>query len=515
MNGADALCETLLAHGIDTCFANPGTSEMHFVSALDRQPRMRCILGLFEGVVTGAADGYGRMADRPSATLLHLGPGLGNGLANLHNAKRGGSPVLNIIGDHATYHLKYDAPLTSDIAAIAGAVSDWVHSTSEADSVSKDTQDAICAAMQPPGKVASLILPADSAWGDTDVVVPPVAFPERRAPDADMIRAAAAAIRADGPNVTLLLGDIALRGVALETAGRIAAATGARLLAEQSNKRLERGAGRVALDRVKYRVSDAMNEFADTKTLILVGAQSPVAFFAYPGQPSTPIDDHTDVLEFAAIDCDLVAALTMLADELGLGDARPAFAPKREKTRPTGRLNAAVVAEIIANILPENAVIVDEAITGGRALYAATQNAAPHDYLQLTGGAIGSGLPMATGAAIACPDRKVISVEADGSGMYTLQALWTQARENLDVVTVILSNRTYAILHSELKNVGANKAGKNASLMLDLDRPELDWCALAKGAGVESARATTAEEFYRLLETATAQRGPFMVEAIL
>ncbi len=515
MNGADALCETLLAHGIDTCFANPGTSEMHFVSALDRQPSMRCILGLFEGVVTGAADGYGRMADRPAATLLHLGPGLGNGLANLHNAKRGGSPVLNIVGDHATYHLKYDAPLTSDIAAIAGAVSNWVRSTADADSVSGDTRDAICAALDPPGKVATLILPADAAWGETNVVVAPGALPERRAPDAETVRAVADAIRTDGPRTTLLLGDMALRGAALETAGRIAAATGARLLAEQSNKRFERGAGRVALDRVKYRVLDAMKEFADTGSLVLVGAISPVAFFAYPDQPSTPIGDHTDVIELAGDDCDLAAALAMLADELGISEVTVKHAPMRENTRPTGALTAATVAEIIAVLLPENAIIVDEAITGARALYAATQGAAPHDYLQLTGGAIGSGLPMATGASVACPDRKVVSVEADGSGMYTLQALWTQARENLDVVTIILSNRSYAILHAELKDVGANKAGKNASLMLDLDRPELDWCALAKGAGVESARATTTEEFYNLLAAAFARRGPFMIEAVL
>lgn len=515
MNGADALCETLLAHGIDTCFANPGTSEMHFVSALDRQPGMRCILGLFEGVVTGAADGYGRMADRPAATLLHLGPGLGNGLANLHNAKRGGSPVLNIVGDHATYHLKYDAPLTSDIAAISGAVSDWVRSIADADSVSGDTRDAIYAAMQPPGKVATLILPADAAWGDTDIFVQPQAAPARRAPDENAIRAAAKAIRADGPATTLLLGDMALRGEALESAGRIAVATGARLLAEQSNKRLERGAGRVALDRVKYRVSDATKEFADTTSLILVGARSPVAFFAYPDQPSTPIQEHTDVIELADDACDLAAALAMLADELGVGNVVVPQAVLRERTRAEGTLTVAAVAEAIAGLLPENAIIVDEAITGGRALYAATQDAAPHDYLQLTGGAIGSGMPMATGAAVACPDRKVISVEADGSGMYTLQALWTQARENLDVVTVILSNRSYAILHAELKDVGANKAGKNASLMLDLDRPELDWCALAKGAGVESARVNTIQDFYKLLATAMKRRGPFMIEAVL
>lgn len=515
MNGADALCETLLAHGIDTCFANPGTSEMHFVSALDRQPRMRCVLGLFEGVVTGAADGYARMADKPAATLLHLGPGLGNGLANLHNAKRAMTPVVNIVGDHATHHLKYDAPLTSDIAAIAGSVSGWVHRTETPDRVSGDTRDAILAAMSPPGQVATLILPADAAWGDTETVVATAPMPTRAAPDADAIRAVAQAIRA-GQKTVLLLGDAALRGDALETAGRISAATGVRLLAQQANKRIERGAGRVALDRVQYRVSDAIADFTGTEVLALVGARAPVAFFAYPDKPGTPVPDDTDVIEMAGASCDLARALEMLADELGVdAGVKADHAPPRAQDRPTGALTPASLAEAVAVMLPENAILVDEAVTAGRAVYGATQRAAPHDYLQLTGGAIGSGLPMAAGAALGAPDRKVVTVQADGSGMYTLQALWTQARENLDVVTVIVANRTYAILHGELKGVGANAAGANASLMLDLDRPDLDWCGFAKGAGVESARATTAEELCDLLDAACRRRGPFLIEAVL
>lgn len=515
MNGADALCETLLAHGIDTCFANPGTSEMHFVSALDRQPRMRCVLGLFEGVVTGAADGYARMADKPAATLLHLGSGLGNGLANLHNAKRANTPIVNIVGDHATDHLQYDAPLTSDIAAIAGAVSHWVRSTAGPDEVSQDASDAIVAAWSPPGQIATLILPADAAWGETDRVVTPTPLAARAAPDAAAVRAVAEAIRS-GKQTTLLLGDVGLRGKALQTAGRIAKATGVRLLAQQANKRLERGAGRVPLDRVQYRVADAIAQFADTEVLALVGAHSPVAFFAYPDMPSTPIGAHTAVLQLAGGDADLCQALLQLADELRVPrDMEPDIAPIWADGLPQGDLTVDKLAAAVAALLPDHAIIVDEGITAARAVYSATQSAAPHDYLQLTGGAIGSGLPMATGAALACPDRKVVSVQADGSGMYTLQALWTQARERLNVVTIIVANRRYAILHGELKNVGANKAGANASLMLDLDRPELDWCAFAKGAGVEAARATTAEELCDLLTAACAKRGPFLIEAVL
>jgi len=516
MNGADLLCDTLLAGGVDTCFANPGTSEMHFVAALDRKPAMRCVLGLFEGVVTGAADGYARMADRPAATLLHLGPGLANGLANVHNAKRGRSPMLNIVGDHATYHLKYDAPLTSDIESLARPMSHWVGRVESADSVSRDAAQAIAQARTAPGRIATLILPADAAWNETAApvaaIAPPLPRPQVLQPH---IRGAVDAIRS-GKRTTLMLSGAALRAPALAVAGRIAKATGVRLIAQQSNARMERGAGRVAIERVPYPVEQALQAMKDVEQLISLGAKPPVAFFAYPGKPSSMLPEGCSVLQLADPGDDLLHALQWLADELGVdAGVRPDVMELQRPPLPTGALTPATIATGLAALMPEHAIICDESVSSGRNLFQFTRTVPQHDYLQLTGGAIGGGLPMAVGAAIACPDRKVISLEADGSGMYTLQALWTQAREQLDVVTVVFANRSYAILHGELRSVGAAAPGENARRMLDLDNPALQWTQLAAGMGVESGRATTAESFCELLRAAVSRRGPFLIEAVL
>ncbi|MBL8589720.1 MAG: acetolactate synthase large subunit [Methylobacteriaceae bacterium] len=515
MNGADALCETLLAGGIDVCFANPGTSEMHFVAALDRQPRMRCVLGLFEGVVTGMADGYARMAERPAATLLHLGPGLANGLANLHNARRARSPMVNVVGDHATYHRAHDAPLHSDIESLARPMSHWIGWAETPDSVSQTAADAIAAARTPPGRIATLVLPADAAWGETAAPLaaapPPAAAP---AVGREAIAAAAQALR--GKGALLLLGGAVLRGPALDCAGRIAAATGARLMAQQSNARIERGAGRVPVSRVPYVVEHALAALAGVGTLILVGAKAPVAFFAYPGKPGTLAPPEARILTLAEPGEDGAGALAALAEELGVAAGLdPGRAGLARPAPPTGALTPEAVALAVAALMPEHAVICDESVSSGRDFFRHTATAPPHDFLQITGGAIGCGPPLATGAAIACPGRKVIALQADGSALYTAQALWTQARESLDVTTIIFSNRRYAILYGELKNVGAGDPGRNARRMLDLDDPPIGWVRLAEGFGVPATRVEDADALVRALAAALAGRGPHLIEAVL
>ncbi|WP_185983779.1 acetolactate synthase large subunit [Aureimonas mangrovi] len=515
MNGADSLCDTLLANGVDVCFANPGTSEMHFVAALDRKPQMRCVLGLFEGGVTGAADGYARMADRPAATLLHCGPGLANGLANLHNARRARTPMINVVGDHATYHLVHDAPLTSDIESLARPMSQWVGRAERAQDVAPHAAEAYEAAMATPG-VSTLILPADAAWGDVAPETQPVVAGPivKHAVNSAAINAAAAALRS-GRRTRLLLGGLALRADALEIAGRIAAATGARLLAPMSNGRIERGAGRVPLERVPYPIDISLVALADIECLVTVGASVPVAFFAYPGKPGRLIPDGAEVVEMGAPGDDLLAALEALADELGAtGPAILAKAPEAQNVTD-GALTVENLNILLAGAIPENAIVCDESVSSGRQFFAMSQGAPRHDYLQLTGGAIGIGIPLAAGAAVACPDRKVLLLQADGSGMYTCQALWTHARENLDVVTVIFSNRAYAILQGEMRNVGVNHFGENARRMLDIDRPALDWVSLSRGMGVEAGRAETVSAFRKLLTEALSRRGPFLIEAVL
>lgn len=514
--GADLLCETLLAQGVDHCFANPGTSEMHFVAALDRQPRMRCVLGLSEGVVTGAADGYARMADKPACTLLHTGPGLANGLANLHNARRAFTPVVNVVGDHATFHLPYDAPLASDIESLARPMSQWVGRSTSADGLGELAMQAVQQANTAPGRIATLILPADHAWSATNTLAPaPCPRPESSPPREAALAAAAHAL--GQPGALLLVAGRALRDEGLNLAARIAARTGARLLTQQANARVERGLGRVAIDRVPYVVDLALEKLKDIRHVILVGAKAPVGFFAYPGKPSSMLPPDCDVVTAAGPGDDLLTALRELASRVGApADAHiPMLAQRQDLSLPSGALTADAVARSIVALMPEQAVICDEMVSSGREFFPMSWYAAPHDYLQITGGAIGIGIPLATGASIAAPGRKVIGLQADGSAMYTLQALWTQARERLDVVTVIFSNRRYAILHAEYASVGAGAPGANARRLFDIVDPILDWPQLARGMGVAAERAETAERFNDLLAAALKMRGPFLIEAVI
>lgn len=515
MNGAESLVRTLVAGGVNVCFTNPGTSEMHFVAALDQVDGMRCILGLFEGVVTGAADGYYRMARRPASTLLHLGPGLANGVANLHNAKKAGSGIVNIVGEHATHHIQHDAPLTADIEGIARPVSDWVRTASSARTLARDGALAIQAARHPPGRIATLILPADCAWNEADgsADTSDAAAPARVA--AECVVAAARAL-SNGASTLLLLGGAGLMQGSLEFAGRIAAKTGCRVMASGFNARVQRGAGRVQVDRVPYVVDLALATLKEVRHVVLAGAKFPVSFFAYPGKPSVLVPAECQSTQLAAAHEDVEAALEAVAAELDASVAPPAMLSTAKRTElPSGRVTPAGIGAVLGALLPEEAIVVDESVSTGRGLFPFTANAPPHDWLNNMGGSIGFGLPVAVGASIACPDRKVISLEGDGSGMYTLQALWTMARESLNVTVVVLANQSYAILKGEFANVGAGAPGQKATDMMTLDRPALDWVALAKGHGIEAARAHNLEEFARQFQRALAVKGPYLIELMI
>lgn len=517
MNGAMYLCQGLLANHIDVCFANPGTSEMHFVAALDQQPQMRCILGLFEGVVTGAADGYARMAGRPAATLLHLGSGLGNGLANLHNARRARTPMVNVVGDHATYHLAYDAPLTSDIQSIARSVSNYVATAESTEGLAETLQDCVRAAYEPSVGVSTLILPANVAWSEVpQQSFEPVARPALK-PVAEATLDEAVQLLQSGKKCLLLLGGQALTEQGVRMAYTLAEHHGAAISAETSNRRITRGRGRVPIDKLPYPIDQALETLKDFEAVILIGARAPVAFFAYPGKPSRLLPEGCQTLTLATQDHDIEGALTQLMGRLGIDRAKEAVTAAAPVCPEAdhGPLQAQAVCQAVAALLPEEAIVVDESLTQGRTFYGQSHHSAPHDYLQLTGGAIGSGLPLATGAAVACPDRQVINLQGDGSAMYTVQSLWTQARENLNCLTVIFSNRSYAILHGEMRNVGVQQAGHNAQRMFDLVQPELDWPNLAQSMGVAAARATTMAEFLQVFEQGLRHDGPFLIEAVV
>lgn len=513
MNGAQALIRTLVDAGVDVCFANPGTSEMHFVAALDEVPEMRAVLTLFEGVATGAADGYGRMAGRPAATLLHLGPGLGNGIANLHNARRARTALVNVVGDHATYHKRLDAPLESDIDALAGAVSGWFRRSSTTGDLAADAVDAVAAATAAPGCVATLVLPADVSWGEGGEIAQPR---RRRLParvPAATVQEAADVLRRGQPTVLLLGGD-ALTEEGLLAAARVAAGTGARLICETFPARLPRGAGLPTVPTLPYAPEAALAALAGTAHMVVAGTRAPVAFFAYPGLPGSYAPENCEVHVLAEPGTDASAALGELADCVA-PDATADVAASARPDLPHGPLNPRALADVVGALLPERAIVIDEAVTSGGHLAPATAGAPRHDWLTLTGGAIGYGLPCAAGAAIACPDRPVLGVQADGSAMYTLSALWTYAREQLDITTILCDNGSYAILDGELQRVGAARDGQRARQLLDLGRPDLDFVALASGMGVPASRATTAEELAEQFARALAEPGPHLIDAVL
>ena len=508
MIGAECLLRTLLANEVDLCLMNPGTSEMQFVAALDRVPEMRGVLCLFEGVCSGAADGYARMAGKPAATLLHLGPGLANALSNLHNARKALSPVINIVGEHSSTHLKHDAPLTADIEAFALPVSGWVRTVASAAQMGEDTTAAVAAALGPPGKVATLIVPADFSWSEAGEPGGSAPRPTPPMPGNEQLRAAESALRS-GQKVGVLLGGRALRARGLRAAARI----GARVFAHRYAARTTRGAGIPAVERIPYFPETAQALLAGFERLVLVEARPPVSFFGYPGLRSilAPEGCVFDVL--ASESEDGAGALEWLADELGAppvettGSSRPDL--------PNGEpLTAATVGRAVGALLPEGAVISDESVSSSEAIWPHLAGAAMHDHLPVTGGSIGQGLPVAVGAALACPFRKVVALEADGSAMYTIQALWTMARERLDVTVVILANRRYRILDIEMRRTGGGAVGPRAEEMIDLTDPEPDWVKLARGFGVEAVRATTANEFIRDFGAAMQERGPRLIEAV-
>jgi len=513
MRGSHALVRSLVDAGVDVCFMNPGTSEMHFVDALDAVPRMRGVLALFEGVATGAADGYARITGRPAAVLLHLGPGLGNGLANLHNARRAHTPVVCIVGAHATYHEHFDAPLQSDITTVARNVSAWVQTSGHPRDVAAAAMDAVASARRAPGSVSILVLPADVSWSEGAGVAAPREVAAQDVVGTEVIDSVAALLRGEEPSM-LMLGGEALHEGGLRAASRIAVATGATLLAETFPARLERGAGLPAIDRLGYLAEQAESQLSGIQNLVLVGARWPVSFFAYPEKKSDLVPEGCHVETLADGHHDVTRALEDLAEAVAAG-VGPVLQAPAIPADPTGELTVQTLAEALAVTIPEHAIIVDEANTSGFLLPSATAGSPRHDLLTLTGGAIGQGMPVATGAAVAAPGRSVLNVQADGSALYTIQSLWTQAREQLDVTTVLINNSAYAILRMELQRVGAQEPGPRALEMLDLSRPDLNFTDIARGLGVPAVRVSTAEALVTELRRGLAEPGPHLIEAMV
>jgi acetolactate synthase-1/2/3 large subunit len=512
MLGAEVLLRTLVANGVQLCLANPGTSEMQFVAALDRVPGMRSVLCLFEGVGAGAADGYARMLGKPAATLLHLGPGLANGLANFHNAQKAHSPIVSIVGEHATYHRRFNSPLANDVEGFARPVSGWVRMLGAAGETGAAAAEAVCAAYGPPGTVATLIVPADYSWSEAGLPGEVVSIPQRATVPAERIDAVARLLRSQEAAGFYLAGT-ALMGSGLEAAGRLHGGTGARMFANRYAARMERGRGRFPLERLAYFPEPAEEMLAGLKHLVLVETEAPISFFGYPGRRSELAPEDCAVHVLADRHENGAAALAALAGEFGARSFAPA--PLPAMAAPGADLTPESIGQVMAPLLPENAVIAEEAVSSFAGIERGLFHAGPHDLLPVSGGAIGQGLPTALGAALACPGRKVVALEADGSAMYTPQAIWTMAREQLDVTIVVLANRRYRILEIEMTRTGSGRIGPHADALMDLRRPDLDFVLLAKGMGVEAARVQTTEEFQKEFAAAMHVHGPRLIEAVI
>jgi acetolactate synthase-1/2/3 large subunit len=513
-NGAEALLATAHANGVEVCFSNPGTTEMHLVAALDTVAGVRGVLALFEGVVAGAADGYGRMTGKPALTLFHLGPGFANGIANLHNARRAQTPIVNIIGHHATWQRNCDPPLNSDVELLAMPVSAWQRTNATARELSRDVAAAISAALGHPGQISTLIVPADSQWdavtAGTVEQGPP---PRAHCVEPSRVDTVAALLRERRATV-LLLGAHALRSEGLHAAGRVASACGCRLVAETFPARMERRPELPCPERLPYFPELVADFFEGTERVVLAGALEPVAFFGYQDGRSRLLPAGVELVTLAGRDENAPMALLDLADAL----EAPARLPLREVVRPpspTGALSSTAIAQAIVARLPEDAIVVDEGITSIGAWYPVSRQAPPHTYLTLPGGAIGFGMPCGVGAAIACPERKVLVLEGDGSGLYTVQALWSQAREGLDVVNLVFVNDVYQILQVELGRAGVTEPGPQSLALTQLGRPSVDWCGLARSFGVPAQSVRTADELDAALARAFAEPGPHLIAVCL
>ena len=515
MNGAESLVTTLLEGDVNVCFSNPGTSEMHFVAALDKYTKMRSILCLFEGCATGAADGYFRMRRSPASTLLHLGPGLANGLANLHNAKKANSGIVNIVGEHALDHIKLNAPLTSDIEGIARPVSHWVKTSKSSKDIATDGAEAIKMARVNPGQIATLILPGDTAWNEGGEAQKVHLNTTLNKVPADIIDGTVIALK-EAKNPMILVGGAALEEKNLMQIAKIADKVNCPIKTDWFNARLDKGAGRINSVRIPYVVEKAVEVLKEFDTIIVIGARRPVAFFAYPNKPGVLTQDNTNFIELASLSDDITGMLEELSDNIGVANNVPnTISELKIPEIPSGSINPSSLGMVLGALIPENAIVVDESVTTGREFFAQTSGSLPHTWLNNCGGSIGFGMPVAIGAAVACPDQKVISLEGDGSAMYTVQSLWTMARENLDITVLIFANQSYKILKGELTNVGVTNPGKSALEMLSLKDPSLDWVSVSKGMGVDAVRVDTIEDLVKYFKHGLKEKGPFLIEIML
>ncbi len=515
MNGADILIKTAVEAGVEVCFTNPGTTEMPLVTAIDRNGGVRTVLGLFEGVCTGAADGYGRLTGKPAMTILHLGQGFANGISQLHNAARAHTPLVNVVGEHPTWHRGAGSPACMNIEALTSSLPGWQRTCKKAEALSADMADAVAAAGE--GQIASLIVPQDY---QTAVLAPAAISRPQSSPGAvdekavmqarDVLRKMSSAV--------MLLGGKALRREGVMAAARIRAKTGCALFTESFPACWDRGAGKPLLSRTIHAPGEE-TRLPKYAGVVLAGMEEPVALFGRVGRESRILTKEQERVSLAGPEQDAAAALVALADALDAPGASrlPAgsMAELQRPALPEGALTVEKVCRTVAAVQPEGAIVVDESITSSSAYCPVSGTAPPHTFIALSGGSLGWGLSCSVGAAVACPDRPVIDLQGDGSAMYTIQALWTQAREGLNITTLIYSNRAYHAMQLGLIRSGVTSPGPVTRAVIELSRPAIEWVKLAPSLGVPAVSVSTAEELAHELRAALAEPGPHLIEMVL
>jgi acetolactate synthase I/II/III large subunit len=511
VNGAELTMKTALKAGVKVCFTNFGTTEIPLARSFDTEPGIKPVLGLFEGVCTGAADGYGRMLDKPALTLLHLGPGFANGIANLHNAKRAKTPIVNVVGEHATSHIPLDAPLAMDIEALAGTLAGWHRTNQSPLELSRDMSDALEAAAF--GQIATLIIPNDyqqAEIDDTEIATAHFVFDPV---DEKMISSGVRFFR-KYHKVALILGGRALRQSGLQTAARIKNVTGCDLLTDNLPGYIDRSPELPEVARIPYFPEPAIKMLSQYEAAVIVGTKEPVSFFGYRGVRGKMLADDQPRIIISSKRQNPAEALNCLAD--ALGTTKSGEQPKTLHTqRPAlagGVLTAEKACQTLAAIQPEGAIIIDEGVTSVSNYYQISSHLPRHSLLTIAGGSIGYGPPCSVGAAVACPDRPVIAIQADGSAMYTIQALWTQAREKLNITTLICSNRRYNILKVEIERAGITGIGPFLKSLYELDNPSLNWVKMGEAMGVPGVAVNTAEQLAEELKAALSSKGPHLIE---
>lgn len=510
MNGSECLVGTLINHGVDLLFTNPGTSEVGLLAEIGTSEQIRAVPVLFEGIAAGAADGYFRMTGCPAATMLHVGPGLANAWSALHNAAKARSGVVNIVGQLSEAHLEYESPLKSDLLALATSVSDVVRYPLSSARVGIDAHAAADAAKR--GKVATLVMANDVGWSDgAELATPPGA--QNTDAHGALDPAAMTALK-QGPRTLFLLGGLALDVGAQRDAAAIASATGCSVMIEWANARCERGGDLPSWARIPYPVDEAVRTLAAYDTIVLCGAAEPIAFFNYRNSPSRLAAPSARVIDLHAEGADVRLALGAARRALASDPARPCHPPASRYTYGAPKSPDPVSAAIAA-ALPEDAIIVNEAITSASDLFAASAAAPRHTWLDNLGGSIGFALPAAIGAAIGAPGRRVIALCGDGSTMYSLQGLWTMARENLDITVLVFANRAYKILINELVQASDAHLNDRTFSLLQLDNPAIGWAKLSGSLGVDATRVHSFDQLKAALTLALDTQGPRLIEVVI